>query len=90
MDTDVVVLAIAMFRRIDPDELWLSFGTGSNLQHMCDTVSAFGGRSKKIGWNTWKVLPEVTSAFEEFLLTQADIRDSAMAVLERFVVLLYD
>ena len=56
----------------------------------CDTVSAFCGRSKKTAWNTWKLFPEVTSAFEEFLLAQADSSDSAMAVLERFVVLLYD
>ena len=109
-----IVIAIAMFRRINPDELWLSFGTGSNLQHIpihevaaemnqqvcatlpifhaftgCDTVSAFCGRGKKTAWNIWKVFPEVTSAFEEFLLMQADISESAMAVLERFVVLLY-
>ena len=30
-DTDVVVLAIAMFSQINPDELWLVFGTGSNF-----------------------------------------------------------
>ena len=30
-DTDVVVLAIAMFSQINPDELWLAFGTGSNF-----------------------------------------------------------
>ncbi len=31
VDTDVIVIAIAMFRNINLDELWLSFGTGSNL-----------------------------------------------------------
>ena len=30
-DTDVVVLAIAMFSQINPDELWLALGTGSNF-----------------------------------------------------------
>ena len=51
----------------------------------CDTVSAFSGRSKKTAWNTWEVFPEVTEAFEDLLLIQA-----TMALLERFVVLLYD
>jgi hypothetical protein len=31
IDTDVVVLAIAMFHHINPDELWLAFGTASNF-----------------------------------------------------------
>ena len=56
----------------------------------CDTVSAFCGRGKKTTWNTWKVFPEVTGAFKGSLLTQADISYSAMAVLERCVMLLYD
>ena len=34
VDTDVVVVAFAMFRRIDRGKHWLSFGTGSNLQHI--------------------------------------------------------
>ena len=37
VDTDnVVVIAIAMFNQINPDELWLAFGTGSNFTlHPC-------------------------------------------------------
>ena len=34
VDTDVVDIAIVMFRTINPDELWLSFGTGLNLRHI--------------------------------------------------------
>ena len=34
VDTDVVVIAIAMFDKIDADELWLSFGTGSNFRYI--------------------------------------------------------
>ncbi len=30
----IVIIAIAMFRNINLDELWLSFGTGSNLRHI--------------------------------------------------------
>ena len=56
----------------------------------CDTVSAFCGRGKKTAWNTWKVYPEVITAFEEFPLMQTETSDIAMETLERFVVLLYD
>ena len=34
VDTDVVVLAIAMFHQINPDELWLAFGTASNFRYI--------------------------------------------------------
>ena len=35
VDTDnVVVIAIAMFNQINPDELWLGFGTGSNFSYI--------------------------------------------------------
>ena len=56
----------------------------------CDTVSAFSGRGKKTAWNTWEVIPEVTEAFEDLLLMQQDMSEATLALLERFVVLLYD
>ncbi len=31
VDTDVVVLAVASFSKIAPDELWVSFGVGSSF-----------------------------------------------------------
>ena len=34
VDTDVVVIAIAMFNQINPDELRLAFGTGSNFYYI--------------------------------------------------------
>ena len=34
VDTDVVVNAIAMFNQINPDELWLAFGIGSNFRYI--------------------------------------------------------
>ena len=43
-----------------------------------------------LAWNTWKVYPEVTNAFQEFQLIQTETSDMAMETLERFVVLLYD
>ena len=56
----------------------------------CDTVYKFSGRGKKTAWNTWEVFPEVTEAFEDLLLMQQDMSEATMALLERFVVLLYD
>ena len=115
VDTDVVVLAIAMFNQIGADEPWLAFGTQSNFRYIpvhdvvagmdpricatlpvfhaltgCDTVSAFSGRGKKTAWNTWEVFPEVTEAFKVLLLMQQDMSEATMALLEQFVVLLYD
>ena len=34
VDTDIVVITIAMFNQIDPDELWLAFGVGSNFHYI--------------------------------------------------------
>ena len=34
VDTNVVVLAIAMFNQIGADELWLAFGTRSNFRYI--------------------------------------------------------
>ena len=33
-ETDVVILAISTFSEINPDELWLAFGTGSNFRYI--------------------------------------------------------
>ena len=38
VDTDVVILAIAHYNNIKPDELWMAFGTGSQdfrYRHNC-------------------------------------------------------
>ena len=54
----------------------------------CDTTSSFAGRGKKTAWNTWRVFPDVTQAFQCLLLMEDDINESAMSLLERFVVLI--
>ena len=48
----------------------------------CDTVSAFGGRGKRTAWNTWKVFPDVTAAFEHLLLMEDNLSESVISVLE--------
>ena len=91
VDTDVVVLALAMFERINTEEFRIAFGTGSNFNYIpvhsiaaewiqehvlfsmysmftgCDTTLALAGRGKKTAFNTWKLFPEVTAAFEDLL-----------------------
>ena len=115
VDTDVVVLAIAMFERINPEEYWIAFGTKSNFHYIpvhsiaaamdsracavfhvfhaftgCDTTSALAGRGRKTAFNTWKLFPEVTAAFEDLLHMQENIGDTSISTLQRFVVLVYD
>uniref|UniRef100_UPI00358F36DD uncharacterized protein n=1 Tax=Myxine glutinosa TaxID=7769 RepID=UPI00358F36DD len=59
----------------------------------CDTTSGFHWSSKKKAWRVWDMLPELTDAFlaiarEPFLNVTTE--SPVFAVLERFVVLLYD
>lgn len=55
----------------------------------CDTVSSFAGRGKKTAWNIWKEYDEVTTAFEE-CMTENHLSDISLALIERYVILLYD
>jgi len=34
VDTDVVILAVALFSKIAPDELWIAFGVGSSFRYI--------------------------------------------------------
>ena len=57
----------------------------------CDTVSCFGGRGKKIAWETWKSDNGVTAAFGALSATpNSTTLDECIGPLQRFVVLLYD
>lgn len=56
----------------------------------CDTVSFFRGRGKKTAWDVWNVFPELTPVLKVLKELPEVITDESMAVLERFVVLLYD
>ena len=55
----------------------------------CDTVSSFAGRGKKTAWDVWMAFPGVNAAFSALSTPVEDIGDINMALLERFVVLLY-
>ena len=41
VDTDVVVLAVAMFRKIEPEEMWIALGSGTNLRLQVRCKKAF-------------------------------------------------
>ena len=56
----------------------------------CDTVSSFGGRGKKSAWDRWIAFPAVSEAFQSLAISPAEMSTETMALLERFVVLLYD
>ena len=114
-DTDVVVLAISVVSILQADEVWVTHGSGKNVQNIpvhavatslgrdkastlpifhaltgCDTVSFFNGRGKRTAWDVWGVFPELTPVLRVLEASPKEITDDCMAVLERFVVLLYD
>ena len=55
----------------------------------CDTVSFFGD-GQKTAWDVWNVYPDLTNTLLRLMLMPDKVDDVAMAVIERFVVLLYD
>ena len=114
-DTDVLVLAVAMFQEIPVNELWVAFGVGKHQRYLkaheisfqlgvenskalsmfhaitgCDNVSFFAGRGKKTAWEVWKSFSSVTDAFLELISTPGSIHDHNFALIERFVMLMYD
>lgn len=57
----------------------------------CDQTSAFAGRGKNTAWSTWMAYKEVTTTF--IRLSERPTCEevvSAMPMIERFVVLMYD
>ena len=114
-DTDVVVLAVSVVSTIPVEELWVTYGSGKQLQNLaahtiaatlgrerafvlpmfhaltgCDTVSFFAVRGKKTAWDVWGVFLELTSTLLSLTSLPEVISDACMAVIEHFVVLLYD
>lgn len=55
----------------------------------CDTVSFFSGRGKTSAWDVWSVFPQITDTFSMLASVPEEIPEQAMALVERFVVLLY-
>ena len=113
--TDVIVLAISVASTLQADEVWVTYGSGKNVQNIpahavamslgpdkastlpmfhnltrCDTVSLFSGCGKKTEWDVWKVFPKLTPILRALKASPTEKTEEWMAVLERFVVLLYD
>ena len=55
----------------------------------CDTVSFFGD-GQKTAWDVWNVYPDLTNTLLRLMLMPDKVDDVSMAVIERFVVFLYD
>ena len=55
-----------------------------------DTVSFSRNRGKKSAWDVWNVFPELTPVLCALKASPEIITEESLAVLERFVVLLYD
>ena len=93
VDTDVVVLAVASAQRHKSTEVWVADRCiALPVFHAftgCDTVSCFGGRSKRTAWDTWRAYEDVTIAFCS-LATIPESIEGSMKSLERFVILMYD
>lgn len=56
----------------------------------CDTVSSFHNIGKKKAWHVWEIFPDVTDCFLRLAAAPRSITDVNMALIERFVVLMYD
>jgi hypothetical protein len=56
----------------------------------CDTVSCFNGIGKKKAWDVWHIFEDVTRDFLSQSAPPCELTTTDRAVLERFVVLLYD
>jgi len=55
----------------------------------CDTVSFFSGRGKKTAWDIWNMMPNLTGVFLELTNQPSCISSAHIAVIERFIVLMY-
>lgn len=53
----------------------------------CDTVSCFNGKGKKSAFEAWEAFPAVT---EGFILAIEGRTEEAMAIIEKYVINLYD
>ena len=53
-----------------------------------DTVSFFSGRGKTSAWDVWNVFPQITDTFSMLASVPEEIPEQAMALIERFLVLL--
>ena len=56
----------------------------------CDTVPFFVCRGKRTAWDLWQTFPDVTEAFTECLQESDALSPECVALLERFVILLFD
>ena len=89
VDTDVLVLAVAVFQQIShlgQIELWIAFGTGKHLRFIAahEIASSLGPHESKalpMALAVWKIYPEVTNAFLELASPPSQISEDVLATL---------
>ena len=56
----------------------------------CDTVSSSNNIGKKTAWDVWQMFPDISAAFRSLSAVPTHISSCDRALVERYVVLLYD
>ena len=56
----------------------------------CDTVSSFAIWGKKSAWETWNTYGELTDALLTLIKSPSVVAEDTIAVIERFIILLYN
>ena len=103
VDIDILVIAIAMFPKLDLEELWCDFGTGkhrvpASTRKLCFSFMHFqvvikflsSHCKKKTAWKTWGLFDDATYVFHllSSTPTKEDV-DRSLPLLERYTSLLY-
>jgi len=56
----------------------------------CDTVSFFAGGDKRMAWEVWTAVPELTQVPTDLTTAPDEVDEDATHTIERFIILLYD
>ena len=93
---------MSVAENLPADEIWISDGTVKHLRHLAAHEIArkielqkakalpFSGKWKKTAWDVWNVYPALSNVLCRLMLILEKVEDNCMAVIKRFVVLLYD
>ncbi|KAK3737069.1 hypothetical protein QZH41_013876, partial [Actinostola sp. cb2023] len=77
-----------MIRTNDTDVVVLAVSIASTIP--AEELWVAYGRGKKTAWDVWSVFPELTSTLLTLTSSPEAIDDTCLAVIERFIILLYD
>ena len=88
VDTDVVVLAIALKRKLELKELWVAFGVGKHMRYLpihkitsslteqqCEGLPFFHALT---AFQAWKCYPQATEVFSQFVIATVNAFQGAI------------